>query len=480
MSEHKRIIKNTGILMGMELGTGILEVLVSVILARYLAPKGYGLMAFALAFVSLFSILPGFGMGTLITRDLARDPSAMSRYLSNGLVATVGLSILTLVIIFFTGLGLGFSFEKEMVVSIAALLMILEIALRFTTAFFRAQQAMTTVAMLNLVLSVGWMSATLLVVWQKGSLIEVLGVRALISVAIVAFSFWLINTRLERLSWNFSWPFLWKMLKASLPFALFQLFVRVYVKVDMVMISFMRGDVVTGWYAVSQKFRQALSFIPLSVSGAIMPAMSKVSKQPSRNMAETLTKSCKFLMIIALPIAGGITIIADRLVFLMYGPAYQASVPALRIVIWTILFAFLNSSLSSALLALNKEKEVGWALGVGALSNILTNLIAIPLWAHVGAASTTVLSEALVFGIQIYLLRRYLPEARPLNQIVPLTGATFLMMIFAWFTHRSPLFYTIAGSVSVYVLFLLMAGIVDPEERAFIRGIFQRKKVQNL
>ena len=83
----RAIVKNTSVLMGMELGMRVLEVVTSIILARFLAPQGFGLMSFAFAFVSLFGLVAEGGMSVLVTRDVARDPSLRSRYLANGLMA---------------------------------------------------------------------------------------------------------------------------------------------------------------------------------------------------------------------------------------------------------------------------------------------------------------------------------------------------------------------------------------------------------
>lgn len=464
MSQQRRIVKNTGILMGMELAIRILEVLVSVILARYLAPQGYGLMAFALAFVSLFSVLPGFGMGTLVTRDLARDTSALNSYLANGILAKALLSLLALVAIAAVSWALGFPLEKGSIVFLAGLLMVMESMLWFTSAFFRAAQRMSAVAFLNMGMHGGWLIVTLAVVALKGGLITILAGRALISLSVVAVSLALIHFRLERISWNFSRAFSWHLLKRSLPFALFQLFVRVYVKVDIVMLSLMRGDVMTGWYFAAQKFRQALSFIPSSVSGATMPAMSKFSRDSGRDLLETLTKSCKYLMMIALPIAAGVCVTADRLISVLYGSAYQEAVPALRIVIWTILFSFMNSALSSVLLANDHEKQMGWALAAGAVFNLLSNFLAIPLWGHVGAATTTVLSEALVLSIQLNLLRKVLPEARPLAQGIKPMAAALTMMVFAWFGRGMELVYTVAGCAVIYVGSLIAFKALNRDE----------------
>ena len=47
-----KVMGHTGILMGMELGMRLMDTLVAIVLARYLMPEGFGLLAFAIAFGS--------------------------------------------------------------------------------------------------------------------------------------------------------------------------------------------------------------------------------------------------------------------------------------------------------------------------------------------------------------------------------------------------------------------------------------------
>ncbi len=94
-----RFGKNASVLMAMELGIRAMDALVVIILARYLAPEGFGLLAFALSFAGLFGMLPGFGMGSLSVRNVAREPEQLSRFLLNGLIVKTALAALTLLII---------------------------------------------------------------------------------------------------------------------------------------------------------------------------------------------------------------------------------------------------------------------------------------------------------------------------------------------------------------------------------------------
>lgn len=475
MSKGVRIAKHSGILMGMEVGIRLLDALVSVILARYLAPQGFGLMVFALSFASLFRILPGFGMGSLSIRDVARNPPQLSRYFSNGLVAKVFLALLTLTVIWLVTRLSRFPTDKSLIVLLAGLFMILETNVRYTLSFFQAAQRMSTVALVNLGVHIGWVIFSLVIVWLKGGIVELLGVRVAVTAAGLVTSVVLVASRLQRIAWTFEPAFIWQLLKASFPFALFQLKGKFDTNIDTVMLSVMRGDTMTGWYAAANKLLRVFAFIPAGFFGAILPAMSRVSRGSQADLSGALTQSCKYLMIIGLPIAGGICVIADQLVVLLLGSAYQPAVPALRILSWSVLFMFLNSAMVATVAAVNRERQGSLYLIVGALFSGLSNLVVIPLFGHLGAATTTVLAEALVFLLHLRLLWRTLPDLDLFGQMVKPMGVTAAMMVFAWLSRPSGLVWTILGSAVVYACGLVATRTIGSKEWSLLNGILRVK-----
>ena len=465
--------------MGMELGIKILELLVSVVIARYLAPKGYGLLSFAVAFGTLFSILPASGISTLVTRDLARDSSELNRYLSVGLALKVLLSILTLITIALAGWWLKFGFEKWLVVILGSLLVLMEKFLGFTSSFFGSQQKMGMVAALNLAMRLAWMGSALTVIFLKGGLVAILTTRILVSCFVIGFSLRMIHVRLGKFLWSFDWSSALRMFKASLPFALFQVSVMIYVKIDVVMLSLIRGDTMTGWYAVAQRCRSAMGFIPGSVADAALPAMSKFSRASPKKLVDTIHHSCKYLWIISLPLAILISLLARDIVTFLYGDAFGQSVPALSVVIWTMTLSFVNNVFTTTLYAINWERKAGWAVAFGALFNIVTNLMAIPIWGHVGAATTTVLSEAAVFILQWRLVTKALPEAKPIRQLAKPSLAALLMMLFTWVARRNFGFFpALLGSVFVYFFLLVAFRAVGREEWELAKGMFPSREVE--
>jgi PST family polysaccharide transporter len=90
----RQIIGNTSWLLADRIFQMGLALVVGIWVARYLQPKDYGLLTYAMTFVSLFGAIAELGLGTIVIRDIARDPSCKDETLgvllsSSSLVASL-------------------------------------------------------------------------------------------------------------------------------------------------------------------------------------------------------------------------------------------------------------------------------------------------------------------------------------------------------------------------------------------------------
>lgn len=471
MSGAGKMVKHTGIMMFMELGIRLLDALVSVILARYLGPHGFGLMAFAIAFPSMFSIVVGFGMGAFITRDLARDPTQMSRYVSNGLILKLLLALLTLAVVYSISLALHLSQQKVTLVLMGTLLMIFEGNTRFILSVFQAYQKMKIVAAVNLTSRIGWVLLSLALIFTKAGINELLAVRVLLYGVALVVSIFLIDRRIERIKWTLDWSFVWKMMKSSFPFALFRLFGGVYTDIDTVMLSSMRGDIMTGWYAAAYKILRIFAFIPSGVFQGVMPAYTKMSTKNPEDILEILERSIKYLLICVFPICGAISLLAEPVTLFIYGNKFSQSAGALQILVWSLVFTFLNSALNASIAAQGQERRGSWILFTGLAASALSNLIAIPLWGYLGAAATTILAEGIVFYLQVKLVAKKIPGLKIWRQGIKPFAAMIFMIAVVWPWRHANIFLAVAICGAAYGLALMVLGVMTADEWKEIKKV---------
>ena len=72
--DFQQIVGNTAWLLGDKFLRMALGLLVGVWVARYLGPGGFGILHYAIAFVTLFTTLATMGLNNIIIRDVVRKP----------------------------------------------------------------------------------------------------------------------------------------------------------------------------------------------------------------------------------------------------------------------------------------------------------------------------------------------------------------------------------------------------------------------
>lgn len=88
-----------------------------------------------------------------------------------------------------------------------------------------------------------------------------------------------------------------------------------------------------------------------------------------------------------------ITIFAKWIVHILYGQAYSATIPALKIIVWYTTFSYIGAVRNVWILAEEKQSVI-WKIDVsGAIANVLLNYILIPYWGVNGAAIASLITQ---------------------------------------------------------------------------------------
>src|SRR5258708_30480787 len=97
VSRFRKYIENAFWLIfekGFSLFVGLV---VGITVARYLQPESYGLLNYALSFVSIFSAFSTLGIDQIIVRDLAKERTKRDELLGTGFIIKVAGSVLMIV-----------------------------------------------------------------------------------------------------------------------------------------------------------------------------------------------------------------------------------------------------------------------------------------------------------------------------------------------------------------------------------------------
>ncbi len=402
MSESKGIIRNVSFLMASDIIGKILSFFLVIAIARYLGDAGLGKYSFAFAFVGLFSIFADFGLSTYLTREIARNKEKAKKYASNMLALKLVLAAISLLLPIIIINFIEKSTEVRTAVIIVAIASsMLNISSVFGTLFaaYEKLQYWALITLLERVVTVG---LGLLLIFKGSGLIGLV-IAYLISYLTVMITASILSyIKTTSFTLSFDREFWIYLLKNSLPFWFTTIFITIYFRIDTVLLQMMTNYEAVGWYSAAYRALDALYFIPAAVITAIFPVMSRFHVDNKKMLQELYKRAFYYLLILAIPIATGITLLSGRIISLMYGGKLAEAAPALQVLIWAEAIIFISALAGYLLNAINKQLAFTFITGFAAFLNIGINLFLIPKYSYMGAAVATVVTELFVLLLLYY------------------------------------------------------------------------------
>jgi O-antigen/teichoic acid export membrane protein len=262
------------------------------------------------------------------------------------------------------------------------------------------------------------------------------------------------------------------MIGTSYPLMINHLLATMFWRVDVTLLQPMKGNTVVGWYTTAYRFLDALVIIPSTFTVAIFPLMSRYAEEARDSLVRTYTTALKVLIIVSLPIALLTTFYADVIILIVGGNAYlpHAAI-ALRILVWSIPFGFVNSVTQYVLIAIDKQRFLTGAFMIGASFNLIANLLFIPTFGYQAAAVITILSEFVLLLPFYYGVRKHL-SVIPWAGLVwrPIAG-TLLGGAVLWLLGDISFLLAIPLSLAVYVVCLIVTGTFSPQDIALMKRL---------
>lgn len=474
-SEKTIVAKNTSILAITDIAARIMGTLLTIAIARILGVANLGLLAFALSFTSLFDFIPRFGFRNLITRDIAKEPNMSGSYLGNIFIIKLIFSALALCLII-TALNLMHcTQEKILIVCIAAFIMVTDSFIEFFYSFFRAFQKIKYESLIKIILTFLTVSTGLTILFLGYGLVPLLSVRLLVYFLSFTLVFNLIIKKFPKPNFNIQWNFYKKLIKSAAPFAILSV-IGLNVQVGIVLLTFFKGDVATGCFSAAQRLCGVFSFIPMVVVATTLPSMSKLSQNNMHNsLVRTHEGIIKYLLVISLPIAVGISILADDFILIIYGEKYTQSIVVLRILVWRLIFSYLTRAYMITFSSINKESIFVKIQFLGALINFCANIVLIPLIGPLGVSIAVVFSQITTYLFSSLTLTKYFPHAKISNIPMRPILAVLPMTIFLFLFKNQNVLLLVPISALLYSFSLLLLGTFTKNELLILQGLFKRK-----
>lgn len=471
MGIAKTVAKNSLMQVASTIVTRICSLIFIIFVTRYLGGIGFGKFSFVFALLSFFTVFIAFGMDTLVIREIAKDRSKSSAFLVNSAVLKFFLSLVSWVVIIFLIGILKKEPEINLGIIIIGLYLLPDSIISSFKAVFSAYEKMEYSMLIDMLSRIIVVGLGLLVIFFDLGLTLLFIVSLFSSILIFFFSAYIYNNKIGKIKIEIDYNLCRYLLKTGYPFALTGVFIAIYHRIDTVMLSVMKGDASVGWYSAAYGLTESFLFIPAAISLAVFPVLSRLYSESRESFNLLYRKSFKFLLLFALPVGMGITVLAERIIFLIYKSEFSNSVIALRILIWAAAFIFLNAIMSSMLYSANKQKAITLLTAILAIINIGLNYLVIPRYSYVGASWITVATEMLAFVYCYYFISKNICKIKTAKLFLKSLIAALIMGFFLYIFRGFNLFLISIVAGCLYVFILILLRVFTGEDKAFIRGI---------
>lgn len=410
MYKRKSLSVNITVNMINQVSAALFPLITFPYVSRVLRPEGLGRVNFAAAIVQYFAILAALGNPLYGVRESAKrreDKIALSTLtVELFLLNAIMTAIVLLAFSAFMSLSRKASSDPTLF-WICALPMLLT-PLGFNW-LFRGLEEYVYITLRTLVLRVLFLVAIFLFVrthldFRIYALIAALNAMGA-SVLNVVFVRRHISVR--RVDWRK--VNVWRHVRPALLTLSLSSVVTIYTSLNKVMLGYMTNDTQVGYYSVADRAVKVVVMLITSMGIVLLPRVSYyIESEKLNEYRRLMTTTMRLITFVSFPAATGLIVLANPLMLLLSGRAFEPAVPLLQIMGVDILLISLGNFVGyQVLYSQGKEKLLLYSVMFGALCNLGLNWLLIPRWYAVGAALSTLITETCVTGARIIFSRSY-------------------------------------------------------------------------
>lgn len=409
-----RMTRNAFWLIGSKIYHMAVNLVVSLLMARYLGPANYGLINYAASFTAMFTSICTLGIDSILVNELLNEED-QGRLLGSG----IGMRLLSSLLSVITILVLVYALNPDEPTTIwVVLIYSTTLLLRSFESIHCWYQANLESKVTAIITAAGYTVAAVYKIWLLAAQKNVFWFAAshVVEYALVAVLL-LISYNKKAGSGQklrFSLTTGGRLLSKSYHFILSGLMVAVYGQMDRIMLKSMIDDASVGYYAAAVTITSMWPFVLAAIIDSAKPVILGKYGRDSAGFSRDLIRLYGAILYISFAAAAGITLLSGFIIVLLYGEAYLQARGALCILCWDTAFSYLGVARSIWMVPNGKQKYEKYIAFSGAACNLILNAVLIPVWGINGAAFATLITQIFTNFIVGFFFR----EIRPNNMLI--------------------------------------------------------------
>ncbi len=376
-----------------------------------LGAESYGFYFAILNFSFLFNIILDIGITSFNNRNIAQHNQLISKYLPNILILKLLLAIVYFVIIFITGIVIGYNSKQ---LTILILLGLNQFLLSFilylrsnisgllkfkTDSILSVLDRLIVIFIMSILLWGNISSKPLQIEWYVLAQTFAYIITAFIAIVIV-----LKHSVFLSLKWNK--PFILMIIRQTYPFAILILLMTFYNRIDSVMIERIlptnEANREVGIYASGYRLLDAVNTIAYLFAGLLMPLFAKMIKE-KQSLEKLIKLSFTLLLFISISTAIVSFFYAIPIMQHLYKEHQLESARVFKLLMLCFIPISITYIFGTLLTANGNLKYLNITALIAIAINLILNFILIPMYKSQGAAIASICTQVFMALTQLII-----------------------------------------------------------------------------
>ena len=402
----------------------------------------YGLFFALFNFSLLLNIALDFGLTNFNNREISQHPQLLSRYLSNMLAIRLMLAVFYFIVSFSVALLLGYTGRQLWLLLFLVINQFLSSLILYLRSNLSGLQLFKTDSILSVADRVLMIFLCSLLLWtplREDLRIEWFVYSQTAAYAITAIiALVLVVRRADYFALKFDRRFLISIIRQSYPYALLALLMSFHYRVDSVMLERLLpdGHIEAGIYAQAFRLLDASTMVPFLFATLLLTIFSRMIRQ-GESVNHLLGYS--FSLLYGVVFAFSVICIAYQkpIMEMLYVNNTSESYALFGILMAGYVFISLSYIVGTLLTAHGSMRHLNIIALTGGVINILLNLYLIPSHKAMGAALASLVTQAFIALLQLYVTVRVFRIRSIQISIIRFAAYSILVLLSVYFISSS-------------------------------------------
>lgn len=271
-------------------------------------------------------------------------------------------------------------------------------------------------------------------------------------------------------------------LKPAIHIFAYNIIISIYLQLNTVLLGFLKGIVAVGYFTAATKIMFMAMNAFNSLGAVMMPhASNLIAENKLDEFKNIVQKAYDFVIAISIPLTIGLIFTSKSAILLLSGENFNPAILSSQIVAINIISVGISGVLGIQILyPMNKINIVIICTAIGAIINVIINILIVPYYGHIGTSIAYVIAEMSVTISMLLIGKKYIPikmlKCQYLNYIISgcIMGFILYYISLQNYTNIATLITMTLSGIFVYFICLII--LHDPISKIFINTIKAKLK----